>query len=145
METHGSISADEAAAALVAARRSRARVAWQGYPTWYWLSTGACLGVFSYAMLLPGLWDLAVAVVVAAVLVIVARAASRARGVCEGWVRSAMTHREAIVLGGPAALVILGDAVASKFVSWSPIVASVLVFVLYAGTGLILGARSARR
>jgi len=41
--------------------------------------------------------------------------------------------------------VILGNAVASKFVSWSPIVAAVLVFVLYAGTGLILGARSARR
>lgn len=96
-------------------------------------------------MLLPDWWDLAIPAVVAVLLVIVTRAACRARGVCEGWIRSAMTLRDGIVLGGPAAAVILANGVVSKFVPWSSIVAAVLVFLLFAGTGLILSARAAHR
>jgi hypothetical protein len=148
METYEPIDADEASAALVSVRHSRARVAWSGYPAWYWLTTGACLGAESYAMLLPGWWALPISAVLAVLLVMVARAAGRARGVCEGWTRSAMTRREAVVLGGPAAVVVLASAAASKFAAWPPwvpIVAAVLVFMLYAGTGLTLSARAARR
>ncbi len=83
--------------------------------------------------------------VIAALLVFVARAASRARGVCEGWVRSAMTFREGAVLYGPAAVLILANGVVSKFVWWSSIVAAVLMFVAFTGTGLVLSARAARR
>ena len=49
METHDPVSADEAAAALAAAERTRARVAWGGYPAWYSLSTGAAVGAVCYA------------------------------------------------------------------------------------------------
>jgi hypothetical protein len=38
----------------------------------------------------------------------------------------------------------LAGAAASKFVSWLPAVAAVLVFVVYAGTGLMLSARATR-
>jgi hypothetical protein len=44
METHASISPEEASAALAMAWSSRARVAWAGYPAWYWLATGLTLG-----------------------------------------------------------------------------------------------------
>jgi hypothetical protein len=50
-------------------------------------------------------------------LVMVARAASRARGVCEGWTRSAMTCQEVIVLYGPTAVVMLASAAVSKLAS----------------------------
>jgi hypothetical protein len=148
METYEPINADEASEALASVRHSRMRVAWSGYPAWYWLTTGAGMGAVSYAIRLPGWWALAVSAVLAVLLVMVARAASRARGVCEGWTRSARTCREAVVLGGPAAVVVLASAAASKFASWpswSPIVAAVLVFMLFAGTGLTLSARAARR
>jgi hypothetical protein len=148
METNGPIEADEASAALASVRDSRARVAWSGYPAWYWLITGACLGALSFTALLPGWWPLAVSAVLAAVLVRVAYAASRARGVCEGWTRSAMTCRDAVVLYGPAAALILASAAASKVTAWSPwppIAAAALVFILFAGTGLTLSARAARR
>jgi hypothetical protein len=145
METYEPIDADEAAAALASVRHSRARVAWSGYPAWYWLTTGACLGAGSYAMQLPGWWALAISAVLGVLLVMVARAASRARGVCEGWIRSARTCRDAVVLGGPAAVVILASAAASKFASWPPIAGAALVFMLFAGTGLTLSARAARR
>ncbi len=46
--------------ALASAERTRARVAWSGHPARYWLTTGAGLGALSYAMLLPGWWDLAI-------------------------------------------------------------------------------------
>jgi hypothetical protein len=36
METYGPIDADEASAALASVRHSRTRVAWSGYPAWYW-------------------------------------------------------------------------------------------------------------
>jgi hypothetical protein len=148
METYEPIDADEAAAALASVRHSRTRVAWSGYPAWYWLTAGACLGAASYAIQLPGWRALAISPVLAVLWVMVARAASRARGVCEGWTRSAMTRRDAVVLGGPAAVVILASAAASKFASWpswSPAVAAALVFMLFAGTGLTLSARAARR
>ena len=145
METFGSVDADEASAALESVRRSRTRVAWSGYPAWYWLTTGACLGAESFVTLLPVWGALPILAVIAVLLVMVTLAASRARGVCEGWIRSAMTLRERAVLYGPAAVVILAGAVASKFAFWSPIVAAVLVFMLFAGTGLTLSARAARR
>jgi hypothetical protein len=148
METNRSINVDEASAALASVRRSRARVAWGGYPAWYWLATGAGLSAGSVAILLPGWWDVMIAAMVAALLVVVARAAGRARGVCEGWVRSAMTWRDGLVLYGPATVVIFASAVASRFALWSPwtsIVAAVLVFLLFAGAGLTLSARAARR
>ena len=116
-----------------------------GYPAWYWLMTGAGLGAGYYAMLLPGWWALAIPAALGMLLVMVARAASRARGVCEGWPRSSMTCRDKIVLYRPAAVVILASAVASKFTSWPPIVAAALIFMLFAGTGLTLSARAARR
>ena len=90
METHSSIDAEEAAAALASVQRSRARVAWSGYPAWYWLTTGACLGALMYVTLLPGWLATVLSAGIAVVLGLVARAACRARGVCEGWIRSAM-------------------------------------------------------
>jgi hypothetical protein len=144
METNGQISVDEASAALAAAQRTRARVAWSGYPAWYWLATGAGMGAVCYAVLQPGWWVLPLAAVAGLTLIIVARVASRARGIREGCQRSSMTLRDQVVLGGPAALLILAGAAASKFVSWLPAVAAVLVFVVYAGTGLMLSARATR-
>ncbi|HEX6519985.1 MAG TPA: hypothetical protein VF070_08215 [Streptosporangiaceae bacterium] len=41
METLEQVSPQEAAEALESARRSRARVAWSGYPWWYWVARGA--------------------------------------------------------------------------------------------------------
>jgi hypothetical protein len=144
METNEPISSGEAAAALAEAKRARTSVAWRGYPAWYWLGTGAALGLLSYALLLPGWWVMPVAVATAAALVIVSRAASRARGVRERCARSAMTVRDQVILGGPAALLILAGSAAAKFASWPPVVAAVLVFVVFAGTGLALSARAAR-
>jgi hypothetical protein len=143
--TDGDIGRDEASAALAAVRDSRARVAWSGYPTWYWLLTGACFGALPLVWLLSGWWSLAISALVAVLLVTVAHAASRVRGICEGWARGAMTHRDAIVLNGPPAALIIVGAIASKFASWSSIVAAALVFLLFAGTGLTLSARAARR
>ena len=91
METYEGISPDEAAEALAAAERSRARVAWSGYPWWYWLTTGAGMGLATYAVGQQGWWGPAIAAVIAVSLVYVAYAAARARGVCVGWVRGAMT------------------------------------------------------
>lgn len=148
METNGSIAAGEASAALASVRDSRARVAWSGYPAWYWVATGAGLSVGTAAVLLPSWWGLPVAVVVAVAVARVAHLAGRARGVCEGWVRSAMTWREALVLYGPSTLLIVASAFAVRLALWSPwasIVAAVLVLPLFAGTGLALGARAARR
>jgi hypothetical protein len=148
METYEPIDADEASAALASVRHSRMRVAWSGYPAWYWLATGACLGTESWAVLLTGWRALAISAVLAALLVMVARTASRARGVCEGYTRSAMTWRDRAVLSGPAAVVVLASAAASKFAAWppwTPIVAAALVFMLFAGAGLTLSARAARR
>jgi hypothetical protein len=148
METNEWISAGEASAALAAAKRSRARVAWSRYPAWYWLTTGACLGAVSGTELLPGWWALAASAVIAALLVTVARAAARARGIREGCVRSAMTRRDALALGGPAALLMLAGAFMSKLAprgAWPAAVAAVLVFAVYAGTGLTRSARAARQ
>ena len=148
METNGWVSSEEASAALASVERSRARVAWSGFPVWYWLATGACLSVGTGAVLSSRWWGLVVAAVAVVALIRVAYAAGRARGVCEGWSRSAMTLREGFVLYGPAELVILAGAVASRFVSWSPwlsLAAAGLVFVLFVGAGLTLSARSARR
>jgi hypothetical protein len=148
METNGSISADEASAALTSVQLSRRRLAWSGYPVWYWLLTGAGLSAGTVAILLPGWWGLAIAAVVVVGLVRVAYAASRARGVCEGWIRGAMTWRDGVVLYGPVTVVIFANAILSRFVSWwlwSTIGAAVLVFLLFVGTGFTLGARAARR
>jgi hypothetical protein len=144
METSGSISSEEASAALASVAKSRARVLWGGYPAWYWLVTGACIGAMSYSTVLPDWWVLAASVVIAAVLVVVARAASRARGVCEGWTRRAMTRRDAVMLYGPVAFLIIVNAVVTKFVWWWPILGAVLVCGLFAGIGLTRSARAAR-
>ena len=143
METYGRVSPQEAAAALETAQRSRARVAWSGYPWWYWVATGAGLGAMAYAVTLPGWWVLAFAAVVAPVLYAVARAACRARGVCEGWT-GAMTPRDTAVLYGPEILLMLAGAPVSKHVWWSSIAVAVLVSAVFAGTGLARGARAAR-
>jgi hypothetical protein len=148
METDGSMDRSEAAAALRAVRDSRARVAWRGFPVWYWLATGTCLGVGTAAMLLPDWWDVVIAAGVTVAMVAVARAAGRARGVCEGWFRSAMTWPEGIVLYGPAVVLIQLSAVASRFGwwrPWLPIGSAMLVVALFAAAGLALSARAARR
>lgn len=145
METNEPIGADEASAALAAARHSRARVAWAGYPAWYWLTTGAAMGAVPFALQLPGWQALAASAALAVVLVTAAHAASRARGVCEGWTRTAMTRRDRLILNGPPAILIIAGAAGSKFASWPPAAAAALIFVLFAGTGLTLGGRAARR
>jgi hypothetical protein len=145
METYGPVGADEASAALAAIRQSRARVAWAGYPAWYGLTTGAAMGALPYVPQLPVWSVLPVSVVIAAVLVTATYTASRARGVCEGWTRTAMTHRDRLILNGPPAVLVLAGAAGSKVASWPPVAAAVLVFLLFAGTGLTLSARAARR
>jgi hypothetical protein len=144
METNEPIGAAEASAALAAVRQSRARVAWGGYPAWYWPATGAAMGALPYAVQLPGWEVLVAAAAVAVVLVTAAHAASRARGVCEGWTGTALTHRDRLILNGPPAVLIIASAAGSKFASWPPAAAAVLVFLLFAGTGLTLSARAAR-
>ena len=149
METNGSISTDEATAALASVRQSRIRVAWSGYPAWYWLTMGAGLGALSYAALLPSWWATATSVLIGVLLMGVAHAVSRARGIRETCVRGAMTRRDKLLLGGPAALVVIVSSAAAEIAGWPPlwpsIVAAVLVFILFAGTGLTLTARAARR
>jgi hypothetical protein len=149
METNGSISTDEATAALASVRQSRIRVAWSGYPAWYWLTMGAGLGALAYTALLPGWGTMAISLMIGVLLAGVAHAASRARGIREACIRDAMTRRDRAVLGGPAALVIIASAAAAKIAGWPSlwpsIVAAVLVFILFAGTGLTLSARAARR
>ena len=144
METNGPVSADEASAALAAVNQTRARVAWSGYPAWYWLATGAGLGAACYAALLPSWWDLAIAPLAGATLLTVARAASRARGIRERCQRGAMTSRDRVILSGPAALVMLAGSAASKLASWPLAVPAVLAGTIFAGTGLILSARASR-
>lgn len=145
METYGAVNRDEAAAALASIRDSRRRVAWSGYPAWYWPATGAALGALSYTIELSGWQAMAASVAISAALVTVTLAAGRARGVCEGWAGGAVKQRDRIVLYGPAAVVLLAGAVASKFASWAPIAAAVLLFTLFVGTGFTLSARTARR
>jgi hypothetical protein len=79
-----------------------------------------------------------------AALAAVAYAASRARGVCEGWTSTAMT-RDRLILNGPPAVLIIAGAAGSKFASWPPTAAAALIFLLFAGTGLTLSARAARQ
>jgi hypothetical protein len=146
METYEPIGAEEAAAALASVQDSRARVAYSGYPAWYWLATGAGLGAMSYAVMMPSGWSVAVLAAVGFVLVAVARAACRARGICEGWV-GAMTLRGMTTLYVPVAVVILVSAAASKVTAWSPWPAAAgaaMVFLLFAGRGLALTARADR-
>lgn len=149
METHEPvsqepISREEAAAALASTRQSRIRVAWRGYPAWYWLITGAGLGGASYAVRLSGWRGWAIPAAIIVVLVAAVWAAGRARGVCEGWTSSAMTPRETAVLYGPATLIIIAVSAWSKPSSWASITAAVVIFAVFAGTGLILGARAGR-
>jgi hypothetical protein len=72
-------------------------------------------------------------------------AAGRVRGVCEHWSRSAMRWWEVLALYGPPAAVALAGAVGARIVWLSPVVASAVVFVLFAGAGFALSARAARR
>jgi hypothetical protein len=145
METHGPVSPAEAAAALASVRRSRARVAWAGYPTWYWLATAAALAVLPLATLLPVWLGLVSCVAVTFVLLRLVVAAGRVRGVCDGWTGGAMRGREVVLLYGPAVVVAVAGGFTAKLAWWSPIVAAVLVFVLFAGTGLTMSARAGRR
>jgi hypothetical protein len=148
METYGSIDEGQASEALASVRQTRARVAWSGYPAWYWLATGAGMGALCVTILLPGWWATAIPAGLAAGLYLVARAACRVRGVCEGWTRGAMTRRETAVLYGPATLMILASAAVSRAAPgaspWPSVAAAVVAFILFAGTGLMLGARAAR-
>ena|SRR5436190_1914346 len=145
METQEPISAAAASAALVSVRHSRTRVAWAGYPAWYWYANGAGLAALSSATLLPTWLGLVGIVVVAGFLLRVNIAAGRTRGVCESWTRSAMRWWEVVALYGPVAVLLLAGAVGAKYAWWPPAAASVLVFLLFAGTGLKLSARAARR
>jgi hypothetical protein len=145
METHGSISAAEASAALASVQQSRTRVAWAGYPQWYWLTTAAGLAALSFATRGPVWLGLAGVAVVTVLLLMVVVAASKARGVCEYPTRSAMRWWEVTVLYGPATAVLLAGAAASRSAWWTTTATAVLVFVLFAGTGLTLSARAARR
>jgi hypothetical protein len=145
METKGPISAAEASSALASARESRARVAWAGYPTWYWFATAAVLAVLPFATVLPDLFGLGVTAVAAVLAIWLAVAAGRVRGVCEGWTSTAMRWQEIVVLYGPTVIVLFAGAVVARFAWWAPIVAAALTFVLFAGTGLALSARAARR
>ncbi len=145
METHGPISADEASAALASARSSRARVAWTGYPTWYWLTTAAGLAVLPLATLLPTWWGAVACAVVAVLLARLIIAGSRARGVCEGWTRSAMRGRDVVLLYVPAVVVLLAGSFTARLAWWLPIVAAVLGFALFSGTALTLRARATRQ
>jgi hypothetical protein len=145
METVDPVNRDEASAALASVRDSRWRVAWSGYPAWYWPATGAALGALCYTIELSGWRAMAASVPIAAALVTVALVAGRARGVCEGWAVGAVKQRDRIALYGPAAVVMLAGAAASKLVTWAPIAAGVLLFALFAATGLTLSARAARR
>ena len=145
METHGSISAAEASAALASVERSRARVAWSGYPAWYWFGTAAGLASMSFATSVPDWLGLLGCAVVAAVLIRLAIVAGRARGVCEGWTVGATRARDVLVLYGPAMVVLLVGSFTARLAWWVPVVSSVLVFVLFAGAGLALGRRAARR
>ncbi|HEV2778139.1 MAG TPA: hypothetical protein VGX25_01940 [Actinophytocola sp.] len=144
METHGRIGPAEASAALASAERSRARVAWTGYPAWYWLTTAAGLALLPLTTLPPAWLGVAICLAVGIVLTRLAVAVNRARGVCEGWTGSAMRAREVAVLYGPSAAVLLAGAFTARLAWWAPIAAGVLVFVLFAGTALTLGARAAR-
>ena len=148
METHESIdhdpiSREEASEALASTRQSRARVAWSGYPAWYWLITCACLGGASYAMRLSGWQGRTILAALVVVVVGVAYAACRARGICQGWTSNAMTPRETAVLYGPPAVIIIIESAANPS-SWASIVVAVLIFLVFAGTGLIVGARAGR-
>lgn len=144
METNDPIDAAEASAALAAVRDSRARVAWRGYPMWYWIATGAVMAAILYAVQLPGDWALLGAAALGAALIAVTYAAARARGICEGWLSHVRTRKDALLLSGPMVVVMLADAFVSKTVSWASIPAAVLEFVLFAGTGILLSARAAR-
>ena len=97
-----------------------------------------------YAVLRPGWWVPPVAVLAAVTLVIGARAAEPGPGHPRGCQRGAMTMRGQLVLGGPAALLIIAGAAAPKVVPWVLAVAAVLVFLVFAGTGLTMSARAAR-
>lgn len=149
METNGVVSAAEASAALESVQDSRSRVAWTGYPAWYWLGTAAGMAAMPFLLLLPGWWDLAGAVVLAASLLRIAVLACRVRGVCEGWIRAAMRWREGVLLYGPPVVVLLADGVVVRWALWPPVlvaaISAALVFVSFAGTGFLLGARAARR
>jgi len=145
METHGPVSPAEAAAALAAVRRSRARVAWAGYPTWYWLATAAAWAVMPLATLLPAWLGLVSCVLVSFTLLRLVVVAGRIRGVCEGWTRGAMRSRDVAVLYGPAVVVAVAGGFTASLAWWSPVVAAVLVFALFAGTALTLSARAGRQ
>lgn len=120
-------------------------MAWVGYPAWYWVATGAGLAAMALGTLLSDWWGLVGVAVVAVALVGLVRVVSRIRGVCEGWTRSAMRWRDGVVLYGPAMVVLTANGIASRAVWWSPVVAAVLVFAAFAGAGLTLSARAARR
>lgn len=145
METNGPIDASEASAALAAMRSDRSRLVWGGYPTWYWLTAGANAAALFYMIQMPGNWAIGITMTLGALLLFVTYAAGRVRGVCEGWVNKARTRSQTLVLWGPLGVVMLVNAVVAKFVPWSSIVAAVLEFVVFAGTGILLSARAARR
>ncbi|TDV35913.1 hypothetical protein [Actinophytocola oryzae] len=144
METDGPVSVAEASAALAAVERSRARVAWTGYPRWYWLATAAGLAALPVMVLLPVWLGLVSCVVVTLVLLRLVVAASRARGVCEGWTGGAMRWWEVSVLYGPAVVVAVAGGLTVRLAWWSPVVAAVVVFASFAGTGLASSARAGR-
>jgi hypothetical protein len=145
METQEPVSVSEASEALASVKQSRARLAWAGYPAWYWWSAAAAWAVLPPAMLLPVWAGLACVAVVAVAVLRLTVAAGRARGVCEGWTRSAMRWPEVTVLYGPATAARTRSPASPRSAWWLAIAGAVLVFVLFAGAALALSARAARR
>src|SRR5687768_4166026 len=124
METHGPIGAAEASAALASVKRSRTRVAWTGYPAWYWLTTAIGLATLPLTTLLPLWLGMTGVAVVTVLLTRLTFAVSRNRGVCEYWTRSAMRWQEMVLLYGPAVVVLVAGALMSKFAWWPPVAAA---------------------
>ena len=79
--------------------------------------------------------DWAILVLVAAVVVVLARlavAVNRVRGVCEYWTRSPIRWRDGILLYGPALVVLLVGCFGARFAWWLPIPTAILGFGLFA-------------
>ena len=143
METNGPVSAAEASAALASVERSRTRVAWAGYPRWYWFAAGAGIGLLPLSGVLPTWLGVSAFVTALAVLLWLVHFASRIRGVSEYPLRGVMRWRELLLLYGPTNLVLYAGSFMEKFLWWAPIASAVLIFVLFSGTGLWLSARAA--
>ncbi|MBP2330453.1 membrane protein implicated in regulation of membrane protease activity [Kibdelosporangium banguiense] len=146
METHGHVTAAEALAALASTEQSRARVAWAGYPAWHWYAIGAGMAAVPLTTLLSPLWlGLTSTVALTLLLLVLTIRTSRARGVCEGWTRSAMRLREAALLYGPTVFLLTAGSFMALLGWWAPVTAAVLGFAVFTITAHTLRTRAARQ